>query len=425
MPRKHNNLFDDITSFPALISAAQKAIKGKRRKPGAAAFRANLEKEVLRLERQLRGGTYQPGRYKVIHVKQPKPRMVSAAPFRDRVVHHALCAVVEPIFERGFVFDSYANRRGKGTHKAVDRYEVYARRSDHVLRCDIFRFFPSIDHQILKRDFRRRISCEGTLGLMDCIVDASNAQEPIYQHFPGDDLLSPVERRRGLPIGNLTSQFFANLYLDGLDHFCKEVLGARGYVRYVDDFALFHDDPAVLQGWQEKIARYLEVRRLRLHPRKTVIIPSAMPTSFLGYDLYPGYRRLPEANVARFRTRLRSMADKCRAGTMSLEDAHRRVDAWIGHAANANTWRLRQSIFRDGYFDPKREPVRPPVASASCAAVPGTTNRGTSAPPTVTGTTPTNGTTTTGSVSPVRPIAGAGVSTDTPGVHRAVQGWPW
>ena len=120
MPKKHRDLFDGIASFQALIQAAQKAVLGKRRKPGAAAFIANLEREVLQLESHLREGRYRPGRYTVIQIKDPKPRMVSAAPFRDRVVHHALCAVVEPIFERGFVFDSYANRKGKGTHRAVD-----------------------------------------------------------------------------------------------------------------------------------------------------------------------------------------------------------------------------------------------------------------------------------------------------------------
>ena len=116
MPRKYDHLFDAIANFPALIAAARRAVKGKRGKPGAASFLANLETEILRLERELKNGTYRPGRYTVIHVRHPRPRMVSAAPFRDRVLHHALCAVVEPIFERGFIHDSYANRKGKGTH---------------------------------------------------------------------------------------------------------------------------------------------------------------------------------------------------------------------------------------------------------------------------------------------------------------------
>lgn len=353
MPKKHHDLFDDIASFQALTRSAGRAVLGKRRKPGAAAFMANLETEVLSLERRLLDGSYRPGRYTVIQVKDPKPRMVSAAPFRDRVVHHALCAVVEPIFERGFVFDSYANRKGKGTHKAVARYEKFRDRHAHVLRCDIYRYFPAIDHAILKRDFRRRITCGRTLDLMDTIVDHSNPQEAVNLHFTGDDLFSPHRRRRGLPIGNLTSQFFANMYLDGLDHFVKEVLRAEGYVRYVDDFALFHNDPGVLEHWQARISDYLMGRRLKLHPRKTWFGPTAEPAAFLGFILLPrGLRRLPEDNVLRFRNRLRGMRDQWRTGRADKDDIRRRISAWIAHAENADTWRLRHAIFAGGMFDP-------------------------------------------------------------------------
>ena len=142
--------FDEIVSFSALHAAALRAARGKRSKPGAAAFLANLEKEVLRLERELRSGTYRPGRYQTIEIFDPKHRIVSAAPFRDRVVH-AFCAVCEPLFERGFVHDSYANRKGKGTHRAIARYETFRDRFGHVLRCDIYRYFPAIDHAILKQ----------------------------------------------------------------------------------------------------------------------------------------------------------------------------------------------------------------------------------------------------------------------------------
>ena len=134
--------------------------------------------------------------------------------------------------------------------------------------------------------------------MLDRIIDGANPQEPVHVHFPGDDLLTPIERRRGLPIGNLTSQFFANLYLNGLDHFCKEVLRAKGYLRYVNDFALFHDSYGQLEEWRHRIADYLEGRRLLLHPRKTAILPTKEPARFLGFVLLPGgRRRLPEDNA--------------------------------------------------------------------------------------------------------------------------------
>ena len=368
-PKLHDGLFEGIANFQALRAAAKRAVLGKRRKPGAAAFYANLEREILRLERELQDGTYRPGRYVEILVRDPKERLVSAAPFRDRVVHHALCAVVCPISEAGFIANSYANRAGKGTHRAIAAYEHYRDRHAHVLRCDIFRYFPSIDHEILKAEFRRRIACNKTLWLMDRIVDGSNAQEPVHLHFPGDTLFTPFERRRGLPIGNLTSQFFANLYLDRFDHFVTEVLRAP-YVRYVDDFALFHDDPAVLSEWRARIARFLEGRRLKLHPRKTVVLSTAQPAVFLGFALDAGGpRRLPEANVRRFRNRLRGLRDRWRAGSVQQGAVDSRVRAWIAHADHARTWRLRHAIFWGGRFDPATplKPERPPVSGLFAA----------------------------------------------------------
>ena len=398
MPHRHDALFDRIANFQALVAAARRAVRGKRRSPGGAAFLANLETRCLTLERDLQAHRWRPGRYAVIRIEDPKPRRISAAPFRDRVVHHAFCHVVEPLFERGFIHDSYANRKGKGTHAGVERYERFRNGTAHVLRCDIWRYFPAIDHSILKRDLRRRLACSDTLWLADAIIDGSNPQEPVERYFPGDDLLAPVERRRGLPIGNLTSQFFANLYLDPLDHFVKEVLRCRRYLRYVDDFALFHDDPCRLAEWRSRIAEFLVGRRLILHPEKTRIASTNEPTAFLGYVLDPMGRRMPTENVARFRNRLRGLRDRWRAGTVTEEVVRAHVEAWIAHASFADTRALMEKIFRGGWFDPRREGLTGLKPAGWCAAVPGTTTHRTFAPPTATGTNPRTGTTISGSV---------------------------
>ena len=352
MPPRRDHLFDQWARFVPLTEAALRAVRGKRDKARPAAFLARLEQECLRLEARLREAAWQPGEFVTFKVRDPKPRMISAAPFRDRVVQHALCAAIDPLFERGFIHDSYANRKGKGAHRAIARYESYRGRHRHVLRCDILRFFPSIDHQILKRDIRRRIACAPTLRVIDAIIDGSNPQEPVHSYFPGDDLFAPFERRRGLPIGNLTSQFFANVYLDCLDHFVTEVLRAP-YLRYVDDFALFHDDPVVLGEWRGRIERFLCGRRLLLHPGKSFIVPTREPATFLGFVLLPdGRRRLPEANVRRFRNRLRGLRDRWRDASVTGVDVKQHVAAWVAHARHADTWRLRHAIFRGGWFDP-------------------------------------------------------------------------
>ena len=250
--------------------------------------------------------------------------MITAAPFADRVVHQGLCHVIQPIFECGFIHESYANRIGKGTHRALARYEHYRHPHRYVLPLRIFRYVPAIDHGILKRDLRRRMACRQTLRPCDRIIDGSNPQEPVEHYFPGDDLFAPIERHRGLPIGNLTSQFLANVYFDPLEDFVKEVLRAPGYVRYVDDIALFHDDLETLRRWHGPLEEFLIGRRLRLHDVKTRIASTVALAEFVGFVTEPGRRRLPEANVRRFRNRLRSLRDQWRARCISRSASARR-----------------------------------------------------------------------------------------------------
>ena len=363
MPRRHDHLFDQIASFQALTLAARQAVRGKRHKPGAAAFMARLEHEVLRLERELLSGSYRTGQYLELVVRDPKRRVVSAAPFRDRVVHHALVAVIGPIFDRGFIDRSFANRQGKGTHRAVQCFERLRDARPWVLRGDVWRFFPSIDHAVLKADLSRRIACQRTLDLCATIIDGSNAQEPVLRYFPGDDLFTPHERRRGLPLGNLTSQFFANVHLDALDHFACEVLQAP-YLRYADDFALFARSQLQASQWRSRIETWLAGRRLALHPDKTRVLSCDEPQQFLGFELLPGgRRRLHADNVSRFRARLDALRAGWRAGRVDDTEVQTRVQGWIAHARHADTAQLRHTLFRGGWFDPRWSDGRPVKAS--------------------------------------------------------------
>ena len=214
--KRHKDLCPRIHDWDNLVRAYHKARKDKRSKPNVATFELNWEQHLLGLEQELREGSWQPGAYRTFWIHDPKTRPISAAPFRDRVVHHAICNVIEPVFEPTFIHDSYACRVGKGTHAAVDRYTEFCRRvlrlggEGYVLKCDLRKFFPSLDHEILLDILARKIGCRRTLDLLRLIVESSNPQEPVAAYFPGDDLFTPHERRRGLPIGNLTSQFFAN-----------------------------------------------------------------------------------------------------------------------------------------------------------------------------------------------------------------------
>ncbi|MFA4986380.1 MAG: reverse transcriptase domain-containing protein, partial [Candidatus Brocadiia bacterium] len=213
-----------IISFANLLDAARKAQQAKRFRGNVLQFNYNLEPEILSLQRELSAKSYVPGKYNNFEVFEPKRRCISAAPYRDRVVHHALCNIVGPIIEKSLLADTYANRAGFGTHSALRRFTAFLRSSKYVLKCDISKFYPSVDHSILKEAIARKIKCPDTLWLSGTFIDGGSTQTEPFDYFPGDDLFTPGERAHGLPIGNLTSQFFANLYLSPLDHFVKEEL---------------------------------------------------------------------------------------------------------------------------------------------------------------------------------------------------------
>jgi len=349
--KRTKNLYDEICSFSNLLLAAKMAQRGKRHQPGVAAFNHDLEGNLLRVQQELIGRAYVPGAYRTFKIRDPKTRLISAAPYRDRVVHHALCNVVEPIFERVFIHDSYANRKGKGTHAAVDRLTHFMQNADYCLKCDIFRYFPAIDHAILKGLLRRKVGCEGALWLADTLIDGSNHQEEVNLYFAGDDLFEPFERRRGLPIGNQPSQFFANVYLNPLDHFVKEQLGCRAYIRYVDDFVVLSDDKAELHRIYAEICDFLGSNlRLRIHPRKHSVVPVTTGVDFLGYRIYPDHRLLRRSSGFRFARNLRKMQIDYQCGRISQKEVTQRVVSWIGHASHADTYGLRTALFDRAVF---------------------------------------------------------------------------
>jgi hypothetical protein len=317
-----------------------------------AAFHFNLEGELLTLRDELISKTYQPGPYRAFTIRDPKKRLISAAPYRDRVVHHALCRVIEPVFERGFIFSSYANRVGKGTHAALDRATHFARRYPYVLKCDIEKYFPSIDHAILLERIARKIKCRDTLWLIERIVANSNPQEEVLRYFPGDNLFTPVERRRGIPIGNLTSQFFANIYLDGFDHFVQQRLGRPAYVRFADDFAVFGGGREELGRLLEPIQDHLDGLRLRLHPTKCHVVPVRCGLPFLGWQVFAGHRRLRRRTGVRFSRRLAELVRGHAAGSIPPDRVKASVMSWIGHLKHGDTWGLRRKLLGAARFGP-------------------------------------------------------------------------
>jgi RNA-directed DNA polymerase len=266
------------------------------------------------------------------------------------VVHHAILNVIGPSLDRCFIADSYACRHGKGTHQAVNRYQQWAHNYRYALKMDVQRYFPSIDHALLKQKLRSYLKDQKLLTLLDRIIDSSRCEPEQWVYFPGDDLFTQAERPVGIPIGNLTSQFFANLYLDDFDHFVKEQLKVKAYLRYVDDMVLLDNDKSRLADWRYECRNHLEKDRLKLHPRKAHISPVCLGIDLPGYRVLPEQRRLRNDNGYRFIRKLRRLAAGYAQGRLDWQDIDPAVQSWIGHAKQADTQGLRERSFSEIVF---------------------------------------------------------------------------
>ena len=310
---------------------------------------------MLALQHELLSGLYRHGAYTDFKIFDPKQRLISAAPYRDRVVHHALCNVIEPLFDRTFIDDSHACRKGKGTHAAVARFSEFAKKNRYVLKCDIQKYFQSIDQKILLKILARKIRCRRTMALIEKIV-GSRQDNRYAEYFPGDDLFAPFQRNRAIPIGNLTSQFFANVYLNGFDHFVKEGLACRCYIRYVDDFVLFGNDKEWLHEVKCRMEEYLAGLRLKMHRQKSRVYRTQDGVAFLGYRIFPSHRLLKKDNVLRMRRRLKAMQADYAEGNIDLAKVRQRIHSWLGHAGHADTFRLRERLLSGAVFTRGAEP---------------------------------------------------------------------
>ncbi len=402
-PLEH--VYDEIASLPNLFRAAKATLShGRRFRGEGATFKFNLEREVLSLYRELKSGRYRHGRYRLFTVLDPKVRIIAAATVRDRVLHHAAHDVIEPRLDAMFIHDSFACRRDKGAYRALDRAHGFLRANRYGLHLDVKSYFQSIDHEILKGLLRRYVADARALALIEGIVDStgylargggagasvSSVIVPVageQQEFDfmagggaGPDAterVPPLEildredhpargiaagfvasgafggvRMRGVPLGNLTSQFFANLYLNELDQFVKHRLKARYYIRYMDDMLLFAGEKAPLLEWERAIREFVRVRlRLELHPCGGPR-PVRRGIGFLGFRLFPGCRKLKTASVTRFIRRMNgytrayfSLWPDREGQAELLREIRHSTQSFHAHALNGDTYRIRKTLY--------------------------------------------------------------------------------
>lgn len=315
-----HKIFDRIISFDNLFLAWREFRRGKRNKSDVQEFEFNLEDNLFQLHYELKTKTYQHFHYTPFNICDPKPRKIHKAIVKDRVLHHAIFRILYPIFDKGFIFDSYSCRLNKGTHKAVDRLEKFCRKLSKnntkdifALKCDIKKFFDSVNQDILLKLIQNKIKDKNAIWLIEKIIKSF---------------------RQGLPLGNVTSQLFANIYLNELDQFVKHKLKIKYYLRYCDDFVILGEGKENLEKFIKPINNFLKNNlNLSLHPDKIITRKHRQGIDFIGYVVLPYHR------VLRTKTK-RRILKKIKNNPQTLQS----INSYFGVLKHCNGWKIKKKI---------------------------------------------------------------------------------
>ena len=327
-------LIEDIAEMKNLTLAFYKAAKGKGMSEEVESFRKDLPQNLQKLRRQILTGDVSVGKYHYFKIHDPKERLICAAAFDERVLHHAIMNVCHPVFERHLIFDTYATRIDKGVYRALAKVERNMTQYKYVAKLDVRKYFDNISHDILLQKLTRLFKDKRLMVVLEKIIRSyySGINDPIRE----------VNRGRGVPIGNLTSQYFANHYLSQNDHFIKEQLHVPFYVRYMDDMLLMGDDKDVLKRQVQAVDRSLQLIGLTLKP--VVINKTTLGVPFLGYKLYPHKILLSSTSKQRFREKLTTYEENLQSGKWSEKEYQRHVIPLIAFTQFAYAKRLRKEI---------------------------------------------------------------------------------
>jgi len=338
--KSHKNLYLKIISLGNLTLAWRKARKGKTKKDYVKEFEDSVLENLLKLHEELKNQIYKPKPLETFILRDPKTRKISKSDFRDRIVHHAICNILEPIFDRTFIHDNCANRKGKGTLFALKRFEKFQRKVTHnltseafCLKADIRHYFQEINHEILLKIIQRKVRDEDTIWLIKQIVKNQQSQRE-----------TAMNDGKGMPLGNLTSQFFANVYLNELDYFVKHKLRAKYYIRYVDDFVILHPSKEQLKIWKNEINKFLAKKlKLELHPDKSRIINLSRGIDFVGFRNFYYFKLLRKRNIRNILCKIELFNKR----EISYEKFFEIFQGWSAYTNLANTNKLRSELIRE------------------------------------------------------------------------------
>ncbi len=331
------DLWQDLCSYDNLFLAYKKARKRKTTKDYVIEFERNLENDLLLLRSELLLHCYKPKHLVNFIIRDPKTRKISKSDFRDRVVHHALCNIIEPIFEKSFIFDSFANRIGKGTLNALKRFDFFKRKVSknntlkcYILKADIRKYFENVDYEILISIINKKIADQRVIWLIKKILTNSSFQS------------------KGMPLGNLTSQFFANVYLNELDRFVKHKLKAKCYIRYVDDFIILDSNKDKLNKSKEEINQFLIKRlNIELHPDKSKVIRLKDRLNFLGFRVFYYHKLLKKSNMMKMERKFETLKEEYYKGIVHYDAVYDFLEGWFAYAKHANAYKLRKNIAQE------------------------------------------------------------------------------
>jgi RNA-directed DNA polymerase len=333
--KRANDLMPRILEPDNLRLAFWKASKGKRYTQEVLDFQSNLEPNLCNLREQISTGLLDVGKYRYFKVFEPKERQICASAFSEQVLHHALMNVCHDYFERHQVFDSYASRKGKGVHAALVRAKHFNKSQHWYLKLDVRKFFDSVHHGVLKAQLARMFKEHRILDIFGKIIDS-------YEASPGRTC-PPEEQRRGLPIGNLTSQYFANHFLSGLDHFIREDLRIGAAVRYMDDIVLWHENKPALKNAFRSITEYVETN-LQCALKPEILAASKRGLTFLGYRIFPDRVELSQQSKRRFIRKIRALQENYDSGAWSESVCQRHALPLLAFLAHAKTRNFRESV---------------------------------------------------------------------------------
>lgn len=342
----HKNIFGRISSSESLFIAWEEFRKGKQSRKDVMEFEMRLEQNLFQLQRELQSGAYKHGSYHAFTICDPKQRLIHKATVRDRIVHHAVFAALKPIFEPTFIAHSFSCRKNKGTHRGIDALEGMLRRASrndtrpcYALKCDIHHFFATVDHIILLGILEKRIKDEKLIALLGEIINS----------FASADAISA--EKKGIPIGNLTSQIFANIYMNEFDQFMKHSLKVKYYIRYTDDFVIVSHNERYLHSLLPLMRYFLEITlHLSLHPHKVSIRKFRQGIDFLGYIVLPHHRQMRLKTKRRMLRKLEDRVNAMVAGLLSEERAAQSLQSYLGVLSHADCYRLSQDLRNQYWF---------------------------------------------------------------------------